>query len=170
MNTTLNNEQLLNRKKLINIIPTLNNTELIEIFNIIKQYNCPYTENKNGIFINLSNVDDDIIDNIFKLIEYLNTKNKELIIKEELIEQHRTNIKKDTVYDNQLLTHITEYINDFSDDDEEIKKDECIFLDDDLEETNIKLKKKKNKYTGIKAKIIKNLSNKDKKDDNQIDD
>lgn len=55
----------------------------IEIFKIFKKHNVPYSENKNGIFINLSEVKENVIEEIKKHLEYIQEQEKELNIIEK---------------------------------------------------------------------------------------
>jgi len=64
-------------KKIRKIIDVLHYDEKIEIFKIIKKYKCNYTYNLNGVFINMTNLKDDVINDIKTLIEYSND-NKEI--------------------------------------------------------------------------------------------
>lgn len=54
----------------------------IEIYKILKKHNVPISENKNGSFVNLSNITDETIIN--ELNEYINHyKNQECELKEK---------------------------------------------------------------------------------------
>jgi hypothetical protein len=50
----------------------------IEIYKIIKDNNVSYSQNINGIFINLTNIDDDILDKIVKYLNYTESRNSEI--------------------------------------------------------------------------------------------
>ena len=64
------------KKKIINSITNLSEHQQIEIFNILKSTeNFNYTENKNGIFINLDNIPKNIIDEVDKYISFCNESN-----------------------------------------------------------------------------------------------
>jgi hypothetical protein len=172
-------ENIIKKKKLIGLIKNLNNVELNEIYNILKINDCAYTENKNGIFINLANIDEKILDDIYNFINFSKTKNEELIIKEEIIEKHRENINKynNNIFNNIKFTDNIYYSHEAdSDSDNELihnkingkieyisKYEKYINIDDEETLENINLKKKKSRYTGTKARIIKSYSNKDKK-------
>jgi hypothetical protein len=66
-----------------NRIEDLYETELFEIFKIIKDNNEKYTTNNNGIFINISNLKPITISEITKFLIF-SEKNNKLIDKEEL--------------------------------------------------------------------------------------
>ena len=48
---------ILQKKEIINKINTLTNIQQKEIFNIIKRNNINYTFNKNGVFIDITKID-----------------------------------------------------------------------------------------------------------------
>ena len=63
-------------------ITKLNKLEHIEIFKILKNNNIIYTENVNGIFVNMKNLDINTLNDIIKFINYVKNKNIELLEKE----------------------------------------------------------------------------------------
>ena len=65
-----------------NRINDLYETEMVEIFNIIKDNREKYTTNNNGIFINISNLKPNTIDEITKFLIF-SLKNNKLLDKEE---------------------------------------------------------------------------------------
>lgn len=156
----------LKKKKLIEIVKNLSNIEYQEIFNIFKEDNCQYTENANGVFINLQNIQENTLDKIFNFIDYIQQKKIELNEHDEFINNAKKNIsivKKEI--NNLIITDKDKYINYNyydSDNDDIIKnKNELLFSSDEDEdiESKLLLKKKKNKYVGKKAKIIKSIKN-----------
>jgi hypothetical protein len=58
------------RKILFDKITNLSNTEHEEIFKMVKNSSTSFTQNKNGIFFNISSVDDILIDEIDKFVSY----------------------------------------------------------------------------------------------------
>jgi hypothetical protein len=63
------------RKILFDKIINLSETEHEEIYKIIRDNDISFTQNKNGIFFNLSTIDDELIDEIDKFVVYcLNNK------------------------------------------------------------------------------------------------
>ena len=159
---------ILKKKKLIEITKNLTKVEYLEIFNIIKNDNCQYSENKNGVFINLLNVSEKTIDKIFDFINFFKHKNEDLVKHEEIINNTKKNIieinkNNDNVSNECILqptNKIVEY-NEFEDDEDKTLNNNnyLIFSSDEDEdiENKISLKKKKVKYSGKKAKMIKSI-------------
>lgn len=50
----------------------------MEIYKIIKENNVSYSQNINGIFINLTNIEDDVLDKIVKYLNYIESRNSEI--------------------------------------------------------------------------------------------
>ena len=143
-------KNLQNKKKnLIEISKNLSNLEYLEIFNIIKENNCSYSENKNGVFINLSSVSEEIIDSIFDFINFIKHKKEDLKKYEEIVDDltiknNTNNIKEVKEFDNQN----NNYENNISSDEEEVDTSKYLDLssDDETKVNKIILKKKKVKY------------------------
>lgn len=77
-------------KQLKDRIENLNQHHQIQILKIITQNNVTYTENKNGSFVNLTNMDDAIVT---KLTEYLSyVDEQETHLKE--VENQKTELSK----------------------------------------------------------------------------
>lgn len=163
------NDTLLSKKKrLVELIKGLNRFELSEIFQIFKIAKCSYTENANGIFINITNVSEDVIDKVYDFLEYIKEKEKELSVHEDFMNTEKEKIKhvnklNEESYDNYIfnknfVNQIQEQknIEVLSESDEEIIYQLELSSDEDQDlENKLSLKKKKIKYTGTKAKIIK---------------
>jgi hypothetical protein len=75
------------KKRVIKEVGYLNKLEHIEIFKILKSNNITFTENVNGIFINLSPVNISILNEIILFINYVKNKNIELLEKENNIQK-----------------------------------------------------------------------------------
>ena len=54
----------------------LSNEQQLEVYNIIEEYNIKHTKNKNGVFINLENIDDTKIIEIYNYINFSIITNK----------------------------------------------------------------------------------------------
>ena len=65
-------------QKLRDNIEKLDKLHHIHIFKLVKENNVDYTENTNGIFVNLSHVSKKVIDKITKYISYVSLQELEL--------------------------------------------------------------------------------------------
>lgn len=131
------------RKNLVKSIETLTKDEHIGIFKLIRENTDKYTINDNGIFINLSILDDNVIDNLCDYIEFCEENRKDLERQDKKIETEKNNISHDQ--EENITTIITK-------NQEEKIPDEP---HSELDGTKVSLKKTKPKYTGLKAKLIK---------------
>ena len=110
----------MNNNDKLNLIKKINNISdiiiLNEIFKIIDNHTKNYTTNKNGIFINVNNIDDNILEKIDKFINYTNNINnildksknkidikqietkvtKKIDIKKSIIKKDNNNIELET--------------------------------------------------------------------------
>jgi len=132
---SVNSNIILKKKKLIEYSKNLTKLEYNEIFSIIEKDNCDYSSNINGIFINLSNVEEITIDKIFNFLKFTKQKKKELKEKEFYIEDFKKNISEEESIkinknNNQQKN---EYCDDLSSDEEEkdIEKYICFSSDDE---------------------------------------
>ena len=86
-------------KKLNKIVSNLNEIHHKKIFEIINSNNIKFSENRNGVFINLNNLPGNIIDEIQKYINYVKIQEKNIsnfeTIKNEFKKDFFTNIKKE---------------------------------------------------------------------------
>jgi len=74
----MNKETYTKIDNLKNKIENLPKENHLEIFKILHKHNVQYSENKNGIFINLIDVSPLIIHEIDQYVQYLETQNKEI--------------------------------------------------------------------------------------------
>ena len=87
------NRKIVNTKKyILKEITKLNKLEHIEIFKILKNNNIIYTENVNGIFVNMKNFDINTLNDIIKFINYVKNKNIELLEKESILKKTKNEI------------------------------------------------------------------------------
>ena len=154
------------KKKLIDISKNLTKLEYIEIFNIIQKDEYHYTENKNGIFINLSNIQETTLNKIFTFLNYIKHKKQDLLHQDEYINNVKKNITEiNKEIDNSHIVYIEKSI---------IKENEedpyFIFSSDEEEdlENKISLKKKKKKYNAKKVKMIKSIKDTNEHFNNKI--
>ena len=92
VNVDFNNKILNTKKYILKEITKLNKLEHIEIFKILKNNNIIYTENVNGIFVNMKNLDINTLNDIIKFINYAKNKNIELLEKETILKKTKNEI------------------------------------------------------------------------------
>ena len=134
---------VIEKKEIVNKIKSLSKIEHIEIFKILRRNNIKYTENSNGIFINLINIDNNIIKQIDQFISFCLNNKDSLVEKENIINE------KKIIIDNKY------YSSSSSNSDEETTIEDN-YENKNIDGSKINLKKNKPTYTGIKAKIMKN--------------
>jgi hypothetical protein len=70
---------LVDKKQIMTRIQNLKNKRhYMEIYKIIKENNVTHSQNINGVFINLTNIEDSILDKIVKYLNYIDTRNSEI--------------------------------------------------------------------------------------------
>lgn len=89
-----------NKRSIISLFFTNYNFDASEILDIIIKNNIEYSSNYNGIFINLSLIKDEIIDEIYEKL--LSMKNKN--IKDKNIKDKKDKLHKGTI-DNSIKTN-----------------------------------------------------------------
>lgn len=62
----------------------------VEIFKIFKKHKVVYTENKNGIFINLNHVDENVLQEIEQYIDYIQKQDNIL----QTVENEKTTLEQ----------------------------------------------------------------------------
>ena len=139
------------KKDLVDEIRLLSKHEHLEIFKIIKNGTNKYTENNNGIFVNLSLLDNEIIENIRNFVMFCKQNKKNLELEEESINTEKNKIFRKQNYELNKPSEISE--KQESNEESESDKEEMIGA-------KIQLKKTKPKFSGIKAKLIKGYKQK----------
>ena len=86
------NTELINIK---NKIEEMNKFHQIEILKILKNTNVILNENKNGIFVNLSDISNDNLDNLKKYINYVSVQENQLSKFEDKKEQFKNDFYND---------------------------------------------------------------------------
>ena len=82
-----------------NQIENIDKIHHIKILKILKNNNIKYSENRNGIFVNMTSFNSESIQSIKKILSYIKTQEKRLIdvetIKQELSKDYFVNDNKD---------------------------------------------------------------------------
>ena len=82
-------------KKLRNVIELLENIHQLHILKILNENHVEYTENANGIFINMSMLDKGTVAQIKTFIKYVNLQQKQLETVEDIKAQYQEEFYKD---------------------------------------------------------------------------
>lgn len=85
------------KKALMQKINELSNTAHMEIFRILKRKRVSHTQNKNGMFVNLSVVDDDLLDEISSFVDYCIDNSRDLENYDKMLNTCRTMQRVDGV-------------------------------------------------------------------------
>ena len=80
------------KKTIIKDVSSLNPLECVEIFKILKNNNINYSENVNGIFVNMSSIKVDTLNQIIDFINYVKKKNIELMERETNMENTKKKV------------------------------------------------------------------------------
>lgn len=100
---------ILQKKEIINKINTLTNIQQKEIFNIIKRNNINYTFNKNGVFIDITKIDNSLVDEILNYIKFIESNDISLNKIETLCTKYYNN--RNTVSDTYKIINFVEFQN-----------------------------------------------------------
>ena len=84
-NKNTNLSTIREKKNLVKAIEGLSKVEHIEIFKLFKKKNVNYTENSNGIFINFTALEDDIIKQLDKFVNFCLKNRNYLKLNETII-------------------------------------------------------------------------------------
>lgn len=113
------------RKHLVNQINALSFTEHEEIYKIIQKHGLTYSQNKNGIFFNISTFPDEVVDEIHKLVSFCMSQQHDLDEYDQKINEckmnnnvQRMDIKKhfehNAQHQKQQIEHIHEKLDEAS--------------------------------------------------------
>lgn len=153
------------KKILVKQIEKLSKLEHIEVYKIIRNDTNHFTENINGIFVNFAILNDNTIKKIKNYVDYCTKKKYELRIKENKMNDDRFKIfgKEDKSFHNKFVENEKKFTKGIITNKIIHKKkiDDAYELEISSDDSDnmiekITLKKKKVKYSGLKAKIIKN--------------
>ena len=95
----------MNNSTLISIrdqIEKMENIHQLHVLKIFKKHNIDFTENSNGIFVNMSILSNDIIDEITSYISYVNLQQKQL----NKVEQDKERYKKEFYKHNKATSSL----------------------------------------------------------------
>ena len=169
-----NRELYLNKKRLMESVKKLSKDEIIEIFKIFLDNNVPYSENNNGIFINLNNVKEKTLNEINKYIEYIEVKKNDLIDSEIKVSEQKELLGESNkiVVDNFEVNKTIYKEYEFQENHEKIlnnKINDCLknISANEVDQSKISLKRKKNKYHGNMAKLINSFKEPKEKNPNK---
>lgn len=141
-----------------NSIKQLSQTEFVEIFKLIKDSQDKYTENYNGIFINLSKLSNFTLNKIYNLVNYCIT-NKQILEKENY---ERNSIKNLVSVNDNNITN--EEKSNISNNNEIIINEKVNFIEKEIMSYshNMQITPPINyqKYKGIRAKLVKKCKGK----------
>jgi len=93
----MNSEHIERCKKLVHEIESLSQTEIEEIFKMIHKYNNSYTKNNNGIFVNLSWIPLELLEQLEQYIKFCNRSLCELKKYESICDVLNSNINENTL-------------------------------------------------------------------------
>lgn len=166
------------RKDILHKITKLTKTEHNEIFKILHDYNINFTQNNNGLFFNLSEIDNSVIEKIDHLVNFFILNKKELDEHDKKINDCKNNqfchFKWNDECGNSNIP-LNKKLTTLSDDWQQIlqeqKSNEKVsHLVNHLEESMERIHKKKGnlKFINAKKKFARRLLS-DKKFDPEID-
>ena len=90
-------------KQIRDKIENINTIHHIKFFEILKKHNVNYSENRNGIFINMCSLNKDIINEIEQYIFYINKQEETLNKTEELKKDFKKEFFKDNKEKNEKI-------------------------------------------------------------------
>ena len=96
----MNNNELLVIRDEIEKMEKIHQVHILKIF---KKNNIDFTENSNGIFVNMSILNKDILNDIRSYIKYVNLQQKQL----NKVEQDKERYKKEFYKDNKEVSTYT---------------------------------------------------------------
>ena len=141
------------KKMLVSDIGELSKHEHIEIFKIIREYGIKYTQNDNGILLNMNILDDKVLERIYQFVTFCKDNKKSLEENEEILQSEKDKMLK------SIKKEKIRQIKEKEKEEEEGKSKNEVEKEEEISEgASITLKRNKPKYGGIKAKIIKNYN------------
>ena len=93
----------MNLEKIRNKIEKMEKTYQIDILDIIKKNNVYYTENNNGIFINMNNLTKKVLKEISEYIDYFDKQKIQLDVVEDIKKEYKNKFFKHNSSQNESL-------------------------------------------------------------------
>jgi hypothetical protein len=146
------------KKNLMEQIHQMEKYEQIEIFRILQKDMVKFTENQNGIFINIQHVKQDTLFKMYEFVQYALKQRSILEERNKMVEQERIS----TIVE-PLPTEITPSVVETP---SLSSTEQSIQQPVDQDETT-DLNQQPVKFTGVKAKILKNYKDANKKKNNR---
>lgn len=88
----LSSEEYERRKKIWEVIKVLNKSEQEDLFRIIKNAGVEFSENSNGIFFDVSKVDQVTLENISKFVEFCQQNRVKFDERDKVLETFRQEV------------------------------------------------------------------------------
>ena len=88
-------------KKIIEDVECMTKEHHIEIFKILNLYDIKYTENNNGIFINMNNIDEECLNKMNNYVNFINENKKNIIEFEKIKEENKLKLNLSSDADDQ---------------------------------------------------------------------
>lgn len=143
------------RRALVDDIYGLSKDEHIEIFKILRESTNKYTKNDNGIFINITVLSDSVLERIYRFVSFCKDNKKNLEMNEEIIETEKNRILSSSNKEESEELEVKNIDDSNSGENNKSSQSDVSFVEEDIK---ISLKRVKPKYTGVKAKIMKNYN------------
>lgn len=89
----LNAAEYERRKLFLETIKSLSKAESIEILRILQKHNVPYSENTNGVFFNVSGLEQDVFDALLKFLDFTQSNRRDLAARELYMSSLATEMK-----------------------------------------------------------------------------
>lgn len=89
-------------KKLKEKILNLTKKEHIEVFKIIREKKENYSENRNGVFINMNKLDIQIIEKVSNFVDFCYENNKKIDLDNQIIQNLKENLQKNEIYSGKI--------------------------------------------------------------------
>jgi hypothetical protein len=81
----LTNEEYIRRKTFLDSLKGLTKAEYVEIVRLLQKYQAPFSENHNGIFLNLTTMTQDVFDALEKFLVFTQSNRQKLSDRDGLL-------------------------------------------------------------------------------------